>query len=245
MNHIDGLLCGSSLHYYKKNDFERNKVTTKTLKTLECSNKSSDKHMGEEIQIMQILIKEYAAEKSRFEGILALFKLDAVPCDSTVKIISKMTCDIGNNEIVLLPIKHDSLNITQTQSLQFLQSIEIFQQSLNQIYKNEDPENVSKVKETEFLLKKTNEYTTHIRHLEKKIDNSGFNIVVKHSELQDEARKLSKSKSSLAQLRLKLDVYSDLTPDINLARIQVRNLKEELQNLEAEITDNISNINSS
>jgi hypothetical protein len=41
-----------------------------------------------------------------------------------------------------------------------------------------------------------------------------------------------------------LDIYSDLTPDINLAKIQLQNVKDELMQLESKITDNISNINS-
>lgn len=48
----------------------------------------------------------------------------------------------------------------------------------------------------------------------------------------------------LSQLRSKLDVYSDLTPDLNLAKIQVQNAKDELKQLETQITDNIANIHS-
>jgi hypothetical protein len=40
------------------------------------------------------------------------------------------------------------------------------QQSLNQMQMSDVTENVSKIKETEFLTKKTNEYASHIRHLE-------------------------------------------------------------------------------
>ena len=40
------------------------------------------------------------------------------------------------------------------------------QQSLNQMQMNDITENVSKVKETEYLSKKTSEYASHIRHLE-------------------------------------------------------------------------------
>ena len=46
------------------------------------------------------------------------------------------------------------------------------------------------------------------------------------------------------KLKSKLEIYSDLTPDLNLAKIQVQNLKEELSQLENLIADNISSINS-
>ena len=50
-------------------------------------------------------------------------------------------------------------------------------------------------------------------------------------------------REKLTQIRSKLSAYSDLTPDINLARVQVQQLKEELAQMENQITDNISNIN--
>ena len=94
---------------------------------------------------MHTLLKEYAAESrmcytffyninsyvelktflgSRFEKILNLLEFDALPCDNIVKVIAKVSCDIESGEIVSSPFNnHDILN-TQTQSLQFLQSIE-------------------------------------------------------------------------------------------------------------------------
>lgn len=55
--------------------------------------------------------------------------------------------------------------------------------------------------------------------VKKKLDISGYNTGAKHSELQHQARQLSIAKSSLSQLRLKLGVYSDLTPDLALVRL--------------------------
>ncbi len=65
-----------------------------------------------------------------------------------------------------------------------------------------------------------------------------------HRSLEKRSKELILAGEKLAQLRSKLDIYSDLTPDINLAKIQLQNVKDELMQLESKITDNISNINS-
>jgi len=71
-----------------------------------------------------------------------------------------------------------------------------------------------------------------------------FRANIRHGHLEKQANELTTARERLAQIRNKLNVYSDLTPDVNLARIQVQQLKDELKLLETQITDNISNINS-
>lgn len=71
-----------------------------------------------------------------------------------------------------------------------------------------------------------------------------FQSNIRHGHLEKQATELAAARERLAQIRTKLNVYSDLTPDVNLARIQVQHLKDELKQLETQITDNISNINS-
>ena len=71
-----------------------------------------------------------------------------------------------------------------------------------------------------------------------------FRSNIRHGHLGKQASELTAARERLAQIRTKLNVYSDLTPDVNLARIQVQHLKDELKLLETQITDNISNINS-
>ncbi len=71
-----------------------------------------------------------------------------------------------------------------------------------------------------------------------------YNPEIRHGSLEKRSKELALAREKLSQLRSKLDVYSDLTPDLNLAKIQVQNVKDQLMQLESQITDNISNINS-
>ena len=80
--------------------------------------------------------------------------------------------------------------------------------------------------------------------MQKKLELAEFRPDIRHGFLEKQANELSSAQERLGQLRSKLSVYSELTPDVNLARIQVQQLKDELKSLESQITDNISNINS-
>lgn len=80
--------------------------------------------------------------------------------------------------------------------------------------------------------------------LQKKLQSVDYDPNLRHTSLEKRYKELNLASEKLLKLKSKLDIYSDLTPDLNLAKIQVQNLKEELLQLENQITDNISNINS-
>lgn len=79
--------------------------------------------------------------------------------------------------------------------------------------------------------------------LQKKLEAVSCHPEIRHRALERRAKQLKAANEKLSQIRSKLSVYSDLTPDINLARLQVQNLKDELEEMEKEITHNISSIN--
>lgn len=72
----------------------------------------------------------------------------------------------------------------------------------------------------------------------------GYQPEIRHGALDNRAKQLKTASEKLMLLRSKLNVYSDLTPDISLARIQVQNLKDELTQIENQISENISSIHS-
>lgn len=56
------------------------------------------------------------------------------------------------------------------------------------------------------------------------------------------SNEIKAEREKLEQYKKKLEIYSDLSPDPALARMQVQNLKDEVARLEKEIADNITSI---
>jgi len=233
--------------------FEKNKATIDVLNDFLHANQAADLRADEEMKIMKRLQDEYQCEGERLSSILNAIGLDSnlKHTDSMFKLaetvtsaiqqllVNSYTPDIDETDQNLLC---SPVNFTET--LQRLQNLEKVRDSLNQMSINENQEQTCKKKETEFLSKKANEYAGHVRHAEKKLELAEFRANIRHGHLEKQANELTTARERLAQIRNKLNVYSDLTPDVNLARIQVQQLKDELKLLETQITDNISNINS-
>jgi len=61
--------------------------------------------------------------------------------------------------------------------------------------------------------------------------------------LKKRSEEVKSANDKLDDMHRKLGAFADLTPDVNLARIQVEQLKDEITRMENQITDNISNLN--
>lgn len=230
-------------------NFEKNKVTNEILCDLRDANLSADLQAKEEIKVMRTLIKEHVAETSRLTNILHPLKLDVTNLPEELKklveiisLANQQACEL--EETTEISIKLTDISENQTRALQRLQNLEKVQDSLHQMSLADNHEQLTRKKETEFLSKKIGEYAGHVRHLERKLEAVDYTPDIGHGSLQKRSKELTSATEKLSQLRSKLDIYSDLTPDLNLAKIQVQNAKDELMQLESLITDNISNINS-
>lgn len=80
--------------------------------------------------------------------------------------------------------------------------------------------------------------------MQKKLEAIELRPEIRHANLKEMSNELTSTREELAQLKSDLNIYSDLTPDTSLARAQVQDLKEQLAQMEMQIADNISNINS-
>nr|CAH0098645.1 unnamed protein product [Daphnia galeata] len=230
-------------------NFEKNQTTNKILADLQDANLSANLQVEEEIKIMGILTKEHIAETARLTNILRPLKLDVAnlpdELSKLVEIVSTAKQQAQElEETIEISVKVADISASQTQALQRLQNLEKIQESLHHMNTCDTHEQLARKKETEFLSKKIGEYAGHVRHLEKKLEAVDYTSDIGHRSLEQRYKDLNLASEKLSQLRSKLDIYSDLTPDLNLAKIQVQNAKDELMQLERQITDNISNINS-
>jgi len=229
--------------------FEKTKTTMEILSELKLANCLADQQVEEEIKIAKFLQEEHGAEANRLSNILKPLGLDisSLPCDlySLAGIISSADKHAEQLENRSLDRINECTDLTakQMQALQRLQNLEKVRASLNDLSITENQEQIGKKKEAEFLSKKINEYAANIRHFEKRLETVDFQAEVRHGNLEKKYEDWKLIRDKLTQIRSKLSAYSDLTPDINLARVQVQQLKEELAQMENQITDNISNIN--
>jgi len=103
----------------------------------------------------------------------------------------------------------------------------------------EGPELEEKASNMEFLRKKIEDYRETIEQRKKELSTAGVDPSIFHRTLLAKAEELRAQQEKLHAVKVKLDAYKALPPDVSLARVKVEEAKRELARLEKEIMDHI------
>ena len=97
----------------------------------------------------------------------------------------------------------------------------------------------SQMKEADFLLQKVSKYKSDKRKQEAKLSKSGISSGLMHERLIADCSELKDLTAKLNNTQEQLKMFSDLPPDIQLARVRLEVAKSELQDIENELAKQI------
>ncbi len=95
-------------------------------------------------------------------------------------------------------------------------------------------------KKIEFMTEKQREYAKTAQRLETSLLRSGLKKEVCHESLVAAKEKLDALETELKPLKLKLESYKELPPDVELAKVKVAEARQELAELTQKLTSEIS-----
>ncbi|XP_058029215.1 HAUS augmin-like complex subunit 1 isoform X2 [Ahaetulla prasina] len=93
-----------------------------------------------------------------------------------------------------------------------------------------------RMKNMEFLMKKSEDIKCEIRSVKDQLSESGLDASLTHESLVTLSEKLADLKNQSVPLKKKIKSYLDLTPSPSLARVKIEEAKRELEALEAEFS---------
>ncbi|XP_070792104.1 HAUS augmin-like complex subunit 1 [Pituophis catenifer annectens] len=93
-----------------------------------------------------------------------------------------------------------------------------------------------RMKNMEFLMKKSEDIKCEIRSAKEQLSASGLDASLTHESLVTLSEKLADLKNQSVPLKKKIKSYLDLTPSPSLARVKIEEAKRELEALEAKFS---------
>lgn len=158
--------------------------------------------------------------------ILALSEL-FLQIDKTTSQVNTLTEQIkmGRNELV--------------DSVQLGAQLESMVNALSENRSAEKQQLQSHAKEAEFLLQKVTKYKSDKRKQEEMLAKSGVNNSLTHERLLKDHHQLTDLMSKLQSTEEELQMFSDLPPDRDLARVRLEVAKTELQRIEDQLAKQI------
>ncbi|XP_013389907.1 HAUS augmin-like complex subunit 1 isoform X2 [Lingula anatina] len=114
--------------------------------------------------------------------------------------------------------------------------------NLKEQAKYQGPDLEKKAKQAGFLQSKAREYKGHIQKYQTTLSQSGMEPHLYHQALGKKAEELQQLKAKLGPLRLKLDGYHRLPPNISMAKVKIEEVKRDLAVLEAELAKRIDSM---
>uniref|UniRef100_A0A8C3C5U5 HAUS augmin like complex subunit 1 n=1 Tax=Cairina moschata TaxID=8855 RepID=A0A8C3C5U5_CAIMO len=97
----------------------------------------------------------------------------------------------------------------------------------------------SRSRNMKFLKNKSKDFNTRIKAAEEKLAAVGFDYSLMHRSLVSMSEKLEEMQKEVVPVKEELDSYLDLTPNPSLVQVKVEEARQELNALEAELSDQI------
>lgn len=141
-------------------------------------------------------------------------------CDTLGRVLDQGKCELS-----------ESVNVTS--------QLEDLTMELNKKHTEQKIASQSHKKETEFLFQKVNKYNSDKRKQEDKLARSGVTSSVTHDRLVLDHAELKDLTSKLNNTKEQLQMFSDLPPDIQLARVRLELARAELHDIENELANQI------
>jgi len=120
-----------------------------------------------------------------------------------------------------------------------LKQLELMKESMQQQSASELPVMQKRLKDIEVLSTKSDKYRLQISEYEAQNKNTGYMDNISHEALLQTAEKLAEMKAELKPIRLKLEGYHSLPPDVALAKVKIEEAKRQLEQLENQLQSDI------
>lgn len=245
---------------------EINSRTLDLLIELKHTCDQQDKNVELILQDHQLKTQEYAVEAERIGKVLDRFGLKTSSLSQSGNISLKTLVDIcmilniqqatdpsflvamtslADERLKvenLRPVEqrlHKKLLAKTTAQMQQIAQLETMLENADKLSEELLPELEKKAKQAEFLQQKSREYRRTINQLQKELTAAHVEPSIYHGTLVKKSEGLKELKARLQTVQAKLDSYHALPPDLSLARVKVEETKQELANLEAELTQHI------
>ncbi|ELT96410.1 hypothetical protein CAPTEDRAFT_203048 [Capitella teleta] len=246
--------------------FENNADTIECLQRLMRANKQRDACTKIYAEDLKQKTLEYALEAKRLKDLLSALGVDPLSLSQSGAISLKTLVELSlllrtkdaTQTCLLLALSDFNLkrlDVAASLRREKASSASIMQKSLlaknktdkltetshsvDENWMRNAAETSKKKKQAEFLSLKSKQYATQQHQLKKDLSASKADPSIYHSTLLNRSQELQDLKSRLLPLRAKLDSYHKLPPDVDLTKVQIEELKQQLKLLEEELAKHI------
>ncbi|XP_071110633.1 HAUS augmin-like complex subunit 1 isoform X1 [Haliotis cracherodii] len=101
------------------------------------------------------------------------------------------------------------------------------------------PETEKRRKKVSFFIDKAKQYKGSMQKLQAELTRVGADPSLYHQTLVKKSEELQALKQKIAPLRIKLQMYYDLPPDLSQTKVKIEELKQQVSALESELTRRI------